>query len=77
MTTHETQTKPTRLSWGPRVLVGLACLTLVALLVSSVALDWRTFFPAPPRPPAPIYVCVYLSAQGTTTVTGSTPCATP
>jgi len=57
-----------------RVIVGMVVLTLVLLLVSVVGTTWRMFFP---RPPAPYFVCVYVTEHGSTTVTGSTPCPAP
>ena len=60
-----------RASWPVRIAFGLLVATLVMLLVSVTLSTWRQIFP---RPPVPTYVCVYVTEQGSTTVTGSTPC---
>ena len=61
--------------WWARIIVGLVIATMAVLPVSVSVTTWRLISPRPPAPPT--YVCVYLSAKGTTTVTGSTPCAPP
>jgi Na+/H+ antiporter NhaC len=61
--------KPT---WWPYVLGVLYALIVALILVSLTVTTWRLIFP---RQPTPTYVCVYVTERGSTTVTGSTPCA--
>jgi len=71
-----TAPKP-QLSWGVRILLGLAVLTLLLLLTSVTVTTYRTIFPRV-QPPTQYYVCVYLSAQTcVTTVSGPQPCPRP
>lgn len=65
---------PIRSTWPAWIIVGLAILAVVVMLVFVAVSTWRLAFPQPPRPPAPTYVCVYVTEHGSTTVTGSTPC---
>lgn len=62
---------PTRTTWPVRIIAGLLILTMSVLLISLTLSTWRLVFP---RQPAPTYVCVYVTEQGATTITGSAPC---
>lgn len=62
---------PARPTWPFRIIAGLLILLLGMMIVSVALSTWRQLFP---RPPAPMYVCVYVTEQGSTTITGSTPC---
>lgn len=76
-TSGEPRSTPTRPGWFTYVVTALTVLVLMLLVVSLGITTWRQLFPRPPVAPAPVYVCVYVSGGGVSTVTGSTPCPRP
>jgi hypothetical protein len=59
-----------------RVLTGLLVLALVLLTVQIAVTTYRTIFPRA-QAPTQYYVCVYISGQGSTTISGPQPCPRP
>jgi type VI protein secretion system component VasF len=62
--------------WWVRVGAVLAVLALALLLTSITVTTYRTIFPRV-QAPTQYYVCVYISAEGTSTVSGPQPCPRP
>lgn len=61
--------------WLGRVLAWLFVLIALLVLVSLGITTWHQIFPRPA--PAPTYVCVYVTPQGTVSTTGSAVCPPP
>jgi hypothetical protein len=68
--------KPPPPPWWIRVGAVLAVLALALLLTSITVTTYRTIFPRV-QAPTQYYVCVYISAEGTSTVSGPQPCPRP
>jgi hypothetical protein len=62
--------------WWIKVGAALAVLTLLLLLASVSVTTYRTIFPRV-QPATQYYVCVYISVDGTTTISGPQPCPRP